>query len=125
MKRHSGRRYIRVCVLDDIGLLFLPPGWASELLLPLGYLWEQAPLRRKLSHWSPLEELGQASLFVYWIHVEMVYGFFSRPIRRALSLEGALAAYALFTVFLLGLVRLKNWITEGRAIYLTDSKSVI
>jgi hypothetical protein len=28
-------------------------------------------------------------------------------------------------VFLLGLVRLKNWIVEGRAIYLTDSKSVI
>ena len=95
------------------------------LLLPLGYLWEHAPLRRKLSNWSPLEDLGQASLFVYWIHVEMVYGFFSRPVRRALSLEGALAAYALFTVFLLGLVRLKNWITEGRAIYLTDSKSVI
>ena len=50
---------------------------------------------------------------MYWIHVEMVYGFFSRPIRRALSLEGALAAYVLFTVFLLGLVRLKNWLVEG------------
>ena len=78
-----------------------------------------------MSNWSPLEEFGRASLFVYWIHVEMVYGFFSRPIRRALSLEGALAAYVLFTVFLLGLVRLKNWLTDGRAIYLTDSKSVI
>ena len=44
----------------------------------------------------------------------MVYGFFSRPIRRALSLEGALVAYVLFTVFLLGLVRLKNWIVEGK-----------
>ena len=65
------------------------------------------------------------SLFVYWIHVEMVYGFFSRPIRRGLSLEGALAAYVLFTVFLFGLVRLKNWFFEGSAIYLTDNKSVI
>ena len=37
--------------------------------------------------WSPLEELGQASLFVYWIHVEMVYGFFSRPLSRSLSFE--------------------------------------
>ena len=62
---------------------------------------------------------------MYWIHVEMVYGFFSRPIRRSLSLEGALAAYVLFTVFLLGLVRLKSWLVEERAIYLTDSKSVI
>ena len=95
------------------------------LLLPFGYVWEHAPLRHKLSHWSPLEEFGRASLFVYWIHVEMVYGFFSRPIRRSLSLEGALTAYVLFTVFLLGLVRLKSWLTEGRAIYLTDSKSVI
>jgi uncharacterized membrane protein len=95
------------------------------LVLPLGYLWEHAPLRRKISAWSPLEEFGRASLFVYWIHVEMVYGFFSRSIRRALTLEGAVVAYLLFTVFLLALVRLKNWIVERRAIYLTDSKSVI
>ena len=95
------------------------------LLIPVGYLWEHAPYRRKLSAWSPLEELGRSSLFVYWIHVEMVYGFFSRSIRRDLSLEGAVLAYVLFTVFLILLVRLKNWIVEWRAIYLTDSKSVI
>ena len=85
------------------------------LLLPLGYAWANAPFRHKLSSWSPLEEMGRASLFVYWIHVEMVYGFFSRPIRRSLTLEAALAAYVLFTVFLLALVRLKNRIVEGRA----------
>ena len=95
------------------------------LLLPVGYLWEHAPFRHKLSSWSPLEEFGRASLFVYWIHVEMVYGFFSRSIRRTLSLEGAMVAYVLFTLFLLALVRLKNWVVEWRAIYLTDSKSVI
>jgi uncharacterized membrane protein len=95
------------------------------LLLPIGYAWTHAPLRHKFSSWSPLEEFGRASLFVYWIHVEMVYGFFSRPIRRSLSLEAALAAYMLFTVFLLGVVRLKSWLVQERAIYLTDSKSVI
>ena len=95
------------------------------LLLPLGYAWEHAPWRHKLTSWSPLEELGRASLFVYWIHVEMVYGFFSRPIRRSLTLEGALVAYLLFTAFLFALVRLKSWLVEDRAIYLTDSKSVI
>ena len=95
------------------------------LTLPLGYLWEHAPFRHKLSAWSPLVELGRASLFVYWVHVEMVYGVFSRPIRRSLSLEGALVAYILFTAFLLVLVLLKNRLTEERAIYLTDSKSVI
>ena len=95
-------------------------------LLPIGYAWEHAPWRHKLSSWSPLEELGRASLFVYWIHVEMVYGFLSRPLRRALSLEAALAAIVVFTLFLLALVRLKNRATgEGIGIYLTDSKSVI
>jgi uncharacterized membrane protein len=95
------------------------------LLLPVGYAWTSAPWRHKVSSWSPLEEFGRASLFVYWIHVEMVYGFFSRPIRRSLSLEGTLVAYVLFTGFLLALVRLKSWLQEERAIYLTDSKSVI
>jgi uncharacterized membrane protein len=95
------------------------------LALPAAYLWVHAPLRHKISSWSPLEEFGRASLFVYWIHVEMVYGFFSRSIRRALTLEAAVGSYVLFTVFLLGLVWLKNRIVESRAIYLTDSKSVI
>jgi hypothetical protein len=96
------------------------------LILPLGYVWAHAPLRHKISSWSPLEELGRSSLFVYWVHVEMVYGFFSRPIRRSLTVEGAVVAYVLFTVFLWGLVRLKNWVVEGSGgIYLTDSKSVI
>jgi len=94
-------------------------------LLPVSYLWEHLPWRRKLSSWSPLAELGRASLFVYWIHVEMVYGFFSRPIRRALTFEETTAAYLLFVLFLLGLVRLKNRLAEPGAIYLTDSKSVI
>ena len=95
------------------------------LLLPIGYAWVNAPWRNKLSNWRPLEEFGRSSLFVYWIHVEMVYGFFSRPLRRALTLESALVAYVLFTAFLLALVRLKSWLAEDRAIYLTDSKSVI
>ena len=90
-------------------------------LLPVAYLWGSTPGRHKLSRWSPLEEFGTASLFVYWIHVEMVYGFFSRPLRRSLSLEGAVAAYAFFTVFLLAVVLLKNRVVP----YLTDSKSVI
>jgi uncharacterized membrane protein len=95
------------------------------LLLPLGYIWLRTPLTGKLSAWSPLAEFGRASLFVYWIHVEMVYGYFSSPIRQSLSLEGAMGAYVLFTIFLLALVRLKSWLVEGRAIYLTDNKSVI
>ena len=91
------------------------------MLLPLTFLWDRARQRRKVNRWSPLEVLGRASLFVYWVHVEMVYGFFSRPLRRSLSFGAVFVAFAVFTVFLLGLVVLKNRL----AIYLTDSKSVI
>jgi len=87
---------------------FLLRSGIIALVLPLAYFWERAPWRGLISRWSPMEEFGRSSLFVYWIHVEMVYGFISRPLRRNLSLEGAILAYVLFTAFLLGLVLLKN-----------------
>jgi fucose 4-O-acetylase-like acetyltransferase len=52
--------------------------------------------------WSPLIQLGRTSLFIYWIHVEMIYGLVSRPIHHSLSLTQALLAYVLFAVFMLG-----------------------
>ena len=39
--------------------------------------------------WSPLQAFGRSSLFVYWIHVEMVYGLISLPLHGALSLSWA------------------------------------
>jgi uncharacterized membrane protein len=64
---------------------------------------------------SALAELGAASLFVYWVHVEMVYGAVSRQLHRELRLEQALAGYAGFCVFMFLLVRLKNRISRRRA----------
>jgi uncharacterized membrane protein len=78
------------------------------LLLPLAFAWDRAPWRGMMSRWSPVEELGRSSLFVYWIHVEMVYGFISRPLRRNLSFEAVIVADILFSAFLLGVVLLKN-----------------
>jgi uncharacterized membrane protein len=92
---------------------FLRVGVIS-LLLPLAFLWERSPWRGAISQWSPLEELGRASLFVYWIHVEMVYGFISRPLRRNLSFPAAIGAYILFSAFILGLVFLKNRLVRMR-----------
>jgi uncharacterized membrane protein len=51
--------------------------------------------------WSPIVQLGRTSLFIYWIHVEMVYGLISRPLHHGLRLRHAFAAYVLFTVFML------------------------
>jgi hypothetical protein len=95
------------------------------LLLPLAYFGDRSPWRGLVSEWSPLEELGRSSLFVYWIHVEMVYGFLSRPLQRSLSFEGAILGYVLFSGFLLALVLLKNRVLSVPSLYLADNKSVI
>jgi uncharacterized membrane protein len=95
------------------------------LALPVAYFWDRSPWRGVVSRWSPVEELGRSSLFVYWIHVEMVYGFISRPLQRSLSVEGALLADMLFSAFLLSLVLLKNWLVAAPAPYLAENKSVI
>jgi len=84
------------------------------LVLSLTYFWEIAPWRGLIGQWSPIEELGRASLFVYWIHVEMVYGLLSRPLRRNLSLPTAIAADVAFSAFILGLVVLKNRVVAMR-----------
>jgi uncharacterized membrane protein len=72
-------------------------------LMPIAYAWNALFPGR-----SPLREFGIASLFVYWIHVEMVYGVVSTPLHRQLTFPQALAAFAAFSVFLFGLVKLKE-----------------
>ena len=44
--------------------------------------------------WEALQQFGRASLFVYWIHVELVYGVLSAPIHRRLAFPVAVAAFA-------------------------------
>jgi uncharacterized membrane protein len=76
-------------------------------LLPVAYAWTRA-----WRGWSPVQEFGVASLFVYWIHVEMVYGVLSTAIHHRLSLEQWAVAWIAFAMFLFGLVKLKQWLTE-------------
>ena len=45
---------------------------------------------------SLLIQLGRTSLFIYWIHVELVYGLISRPWHRRLNLQQAVVAYVAF-----------------------------
>ena len=81
---------------------------ASFFLLRLGilvaavggaWLWEQR--RGGAEKRSPLRQLGRTSLFIYWIHVEMVYGLISLPLHRSLSWLQAWLSFALFMVFML------------------------
>lgn len=52
----------------------------------------------------PLEVLGVGSLFVYWVHVELVYGVVGRPLRHNLTLEQCAVAWAGFSLAMYGLL---------------------
>ena len=65
----------------------------------LAYAWERRRVWR--AGWSWLQQLGRTSLFIYWIHVEMVYGLISLPIHHRLTLPQAGIALVLFSALML------------------------
>jgi uncharacterized membrane protein len=80
---------------------------AGLLVLAIAVAWAWERLVRR-GTWSPLRILGRESLFVYWIHVEMVYGLLTSPLHRRLPLPWAIAAFLVFTLLMLGAVGLKH-----------------
>ena len=76
--------------------------------IPIAYAWNAS-----FRGWSPLRDFGVASLFVYWIHVEMVYGVVSFWLHKALTFEQAVLSYVAFSLFLFGLVKLKDRIVRN------------
>jgi uncharacterized membrane protein len=79
-------------------------------MVPLAYLWESRPGSR--AKWSPLRQLGRTSLFIYWIHVEMLYGLMSLSLHKSLPWTHAWLALACFTLLMLGCSIIKDQI-EG------------
>ena len=69
---------------------------------------------------AQMQAFGRSSLFVYWIHVEMAYGIFSAPIHHRLPLEWAIVGWALLTVFLYGLVTIKERLERHHVGHLRD-----
>jgi uncharacterized membrane protein len=80
------------------------------LMVAAAWLWSVRPWRRP-HRTSPMEVLGVGSLFVYWIHVELVYGFASRPLRHQLTLEQCAIAWAGFSVAMYAI--LLGWNASG------------
>jgi uncharacterized membrane protein len=70
------------------------------VILTASYAW----CRRGLGHWgfSPFIQLGQASLLVYWVHIEFVYGRVSILPKHLESLRTA--SLGLLTIFLAMLI---------------------
>jgi uncharacterized membrane protein len=84
--------------------------------IAVAYAWELRPGGR--SKWSPLRQLGRTSLFIYWIHVEMVYGLISLPLHKNLTFGQAWLALAVFVLFMLlcsiAKERTVRWWRSGR-----------
>lgn len=77
------------------------------LSLPAAYVWNRVWTGR-----SVMQEFGRASLFIYWIHVELAYGVLSSPLHKTLTLGQAFLAYAIFTIALFGAAKLKDQIVD-------------
>jgi uncharacterized membrane protein len=60
-----------------------------------------------------LERFGRNSLFIYWIHVELVYGYTTWVIRRRLPLWGTAIAWLAFCAVMYGAIlwrdRVRGW----------------
>jgi len=94
---HTGPNFFAI----RVGLLLI-------MLLAL-YAW----CRWGVGEWgfSPMIQLGQTSLLVYWVHIEFVYGRFSILTKRGESIAAATAGLA--TIFLAML--LLSWLrTNGK-----------
>jgi uncharacterized membrane protein len=78
-----------------VAALAMPAAWLLATLGPQGVVRRMATF-------------GRSSLFVYWIHVEMVYGVAAQPLRQRLPLWVALAGVGVMVALLYGAVLLKN-----------------
>ena len=82
---------------DLMSLFLCRTGVMAMLMAGSWALFRRWPLERT----DALVVLGQTSLFVYWVHVELAYGVFSYPIRHALTLPWAFAAFLTLTWLML------------------------
>jgi uncharacterized membrane protein len=111
--------------------------WTSSptfFFLRVGILMVAVPVAYGLNlvwQGKALQDFGRASLFVYWIHVEMVYGVLSAGIHRQLPLGRAVLAFLAFSLFLFLLAKAKDrakslrniWIPpDGRAAAMAGRK---
>lgn len=78
--------------------LFLIRIGAMTCAMSAAWLWLARPRKGLTRRASPLVLLGRASLFVYWVHIELAYGVFSYPLHKALPLGQAVVAFGILTL---------------------------
>lgn len=79
------------------------------VILTASYSWCRWGLA--LRGFSPLMQLGQASLLVYWVHMEFVYGRVSIVRKHGVGIPAASAGLAVITV---AMVALAYWRTHNK-----------
>ena len=79
------------------------------ILLTAAYLWCRWGFGER--GFSPLMQMGQTSLLIYWLHIEFVYGRFSILPKHAVDIQRA--SFGLLTIFLSMLLLSVLW-TKGK-----------
>ena len=83
------------------------------LMLSLGLLFAASPLEAWVQRpLAILEKFGRNSLFIYWIHVELVYGYTTWIIHHKLPLWGTGVAYLLFCAAMFCAILLRDRTTN-------------
>ena len=112
-----------VSTLLALGIDFGPDRatWAYSrtfFLMRVGVVLTALPVARawtaRWPGWSPLREFGEASLFVYWIHVELAYGAPTVVLHRALPVAVTVVAYGGVVLLMFGLIRVRDRVLGGR-----------
>jgi uncharacterized membrane protein len=60
-----------------------------------------------------LARFGRSSLFIYWIHVELVYGYATWPVHHALPVWGTLAGCGVFVALMYRAVLLRDLVVAS------------
>jgi len=88
------------------GTFFHRLGWMGPMALA-------AYLATRYLRWgfSPMRQLGQTSLLVYWVHVDLCYGLWFRRYHGKLSMSQATVGLALMTAAMVGVsvLRTRYW----------------
>lgn len=91
--------------------MFLSKAGVITFALGASWFWSQA---RALPGQAWLLLFGRTSLFVYWVHVELAYGFLSYPLHHALPLVWALTGFGAMTVAMYLAAQLWSGRPKGR-----------
>lgn len=90
----------------------------------LAYAWQQGPGR--MLPFSPLQQMGRTSLFIYWVHIELIYGLIVHPLHKSLTLGQAWRGVLIFSLLMLVLSILKDrLITFWRATHERAQETLI